>query len=373
MALALLSSALSFPPTNLCSFSSFRKLQDLRLPSGADPNLARRSRSLAPCCSAERSSRRGRASKSNAELYDELREFISTVGLPADRTPSMKELCENGRKDLANIVRRRGYKAIRELLNSNEVIHSDKISEGNQDLLSENLNETAGDQDRNINLSPDCTFALDNSLEDTIETNRIVCEGSEEFLHLKAKKFTQTGELVTVEGEDSELSQDLNSKVYELDIQNETDHLKGLMDQNEVELSQVKQQIEDEKIALTNLHAKGADELGDMQRLLAEKDIHLSMAKENLTGLKEVHIDYLANGQIVEVAGSFNGWQHRIRMNLHPSSPGSRNQLLWTTVLWLYPGVYEIKFIVDGQWRIDSQLEIAICGSITNNVLRVDI
>lgn len=36
--------------------------------------------------------------------------------------------------------------------------------------------------------------------------------------------------------------------------------------------------------------------------------------------LTQVRIDYWANGQIIEVAGSFNGWQHRVRMDHHPSS-----------------------------------------------------
>ncbi|RWW16289.1 hypothetical protein GW17_00019838 [Ensete ventricosum] len=44
------------------------------------------------CCS-----RRGRASKSNEELCHELLEFNLAMGLPENRVPSMKELCENGR------------------------------------------------------------------------------------------------------------------------------------------------------------------------------------------------------------------------------------------------------------------------------------
>lgn len=33
---------------------------------------------------------------------------------------------------------------------------------------------------------------------------------------------------------------------------------------------------------------------------------------------------------------------------------------------------YQIKFIVDGNWRTDSRREIVTSGNITNNVLRVD-
>ncbi|RRT80012.1 hypothetical protein BHE74_00013231, partial [Ensete ventricosum] len=45
----------------------------------------------------EARSRRGRASKSNEELCHELLEFNLAMGLPENRVPSMKELCENGR------------------------------------------------------------------------------------------------------------------------------------------------------------------------------------------------------------------------------------------------------------------------------------
>nr|CAD1835750.1 unnamed protein product [Ananas comosus var. bracteatus] len=95
------------------------------------------------------------------------------------------------------------------------------------------------------------------------------------------------------------------------------------------------------------------------------------------TNAVDVQIDYWANGEVVEIAGSFNGWQHRIKMDLDPSSQStnpsvSRQSLHWTTILWLYPGVYEIKFIVDGNWRTDSRREIVTSGNITNNVLRVD-
>ncbi|KAJ0663557.1 putative AMP-activated kinase, glycogen-binding protein [Helianthus annuus] len=41
-------------------------------------------------------------------------------------------------------------------------------------------------------------------------------------------------------------------------------------------------------------------------------------------------------------------------------------------MLWLYPGIYEIKFIVDGKWMIDPMKEVVTRGSIQNNVLRVD-
>uniref|UniRef100_M0ZX16 AMP-activated protein kinase glycogen-binding domain-containing protein n=2 Tax=Solanum tuberosum TaxID=4113 RepID=M0ZX16_SOLTU len=51
---------------------------------------------------------------------------------------------------------------------------------------------------------------------------------------------------------------------------------------------------------------------------------------------------------------------------------GMREPRLWKTVLWLYPGIYEIKFVVDDHWTTDPQRESVTKGSIHNNVLRVD-
>ncbi|WOL07399.1 hypothetical protein Cni_G16140 [Canna indica] len=370
-----------------------RRSQDLHYLWSSNPHLSRRSL----CCSGMKS-RKGRASKTDEELCHELREFISATGLPESRLPSMNELCENGRKDLANIVRRRGYKAITELLlNSNEERHSIKTSQRNQDPLTAGSYEAAGGQERNINGYPDCTssssiYSMEHIVKSNgelpMENDAEVCETSTsvDSLRLKAMKFIQTGELDTIEGEDCELHQDLEDSELHQDMastgleehdQNEIYHLKSSVHQKEMELSKMKQDIEDEKLALSNLQARATAELDDIQKIIREKDVEIHAAEEYLNGLKEVHIDYWANGQIVEVAGSFNGWQDKVKLDLHPSSgdmepPVSRDQLLWSTVLWLYPGVYEIKFIVDGHWKIDSWRQIITIGGITNNVLIVD-
>ncbi|RRT80009.1 hypothetical protein B296_00011179, partial [Ensete ventricosum] len=47
------------------------------------------------------------------------------------------------------------------------------------------------------------------------------------------------------------------------------------------------------QLALSNLHAKGMAELGDIHRLIAEKDAELHAAEGNLDGLMEVHIFFL--------------------------------------------------------------------------------
>lgn len=161
------------------------------------------------------------------------------------------------------------------------------------------------------------------------------------------------------------------------DDQNEIDCLKALMHEKELELSQLKQQIEEEKRALSNLQRKAKTEIGNAQKVISTKDAELLAAEGNLYGLKEVRIEYWDACEMVEVAGSFNGWHHQIKMDLHISAETTnqdrlRKSVLWSTVLWLYPGIYEIKFIVDGNWKIDSQREFITRGNIQNNILRVD-
>ncbi|CAA6673371.1 unnamed protein product [Spirodela intermedia] len=129
--------------------------------------------------------------------------------------------------------------------------------------------------------------------------------------------------------------------------------------------------------SLSVMQNKAHSELSKVQDIISTKNEELQAAEESLSGLKEVTLEYWGNGETVEVTGSFNGWQHRLKMDQQMPSktvnpPGPREATLWSTVLWLYPGVYEIKFIVDGHWKIDPQREFVSKDNIVNNILRVD-
>ena len=53
----------------------------------------------------------------------------------------------------------------------------------------------------------------------------------------------------------------------------------------------------------------------------------------------------------VHIAGSFNDWN----INSDPLSQGKKDVAngTWRKVLYLAPGVYEYRFIVDGLWQDD--------------------
>lgn len=568
--------------------------------------LQQREINRATCACSIKKPRGSRKVKNNVELCNDLREFLSTFGLPEGRVPSIKELQDHGRNDLANIVRRRGYKLIRDLLSSSTESDSDELPNmeknlakgqdainhsadiiategqdekvkdcslstegtitknhsGNIDvevehksagqicmpiespvdlslekkalydveqpdekfqiivedrLLSSSLS-TFEQQDEEVKCmvedNPMSTSLYDveqqdlNSNEDTsmpVETsanfsfeeqvkydsvqdekvgigagemslssavsdtqyyanvknisglidNSNSCMPASSSLEEKVAQFIQNGDLDTIEdnvhglsngsgsgeskgfrepenmtedhskisseenyenavGESdttstlnenlltsmqvvpsvtvsqalrnespaeglasADVDKDLDIETSKKDNQVEINHLKFVLHQKELELSQLKEQIEKEKLALSALQTKAEREISKAQKLISEKDAELLVAEESLSGLVEVEVQYCGNGEMVEVAGSFNGWHHPVRLDPQPSSSikdhfGSRKSRLWSAMLWLYPGVYEIKFIVDGHWRVDPQMESVTKGGICNNVLRVN-
>ncbi|ONH96425.1 hypothetical protein PRUPE_7G128700 [Prunus persica] len=181
----------------------------------------------------------------------------------------------------------------------------------------------------------------------------------------------------SAEGISSLSGKDSDVKTSEREDQLDINNLKFMLHQKEMELCRLKEQIEKEKLALSKLQTNAETAISKAQKLVFEKDAELLAAEESLSGLVEVEIQYRGDGEIVEVTGSFNGWHHQIEMDPQPSSSiigptGSRKTRLWSTRLWLYPGIYEIKFIVDGQWKIDPQRESVTRGTICNNILQVD-
>ncbi|CAJ1968552.1 unnamed protein product [Sphenostylis stenocarpa] len=199
------------------------------------------------------------------------------------------------------------------------------------------------------------------------------------------------------EDQTTHFDKDADTEASKVQNESEINHLKFMLYQKELELSRLKEQIEKEKLALSILQTKAEAEISKARKLISEKDVELHVAEESLSGLKEknflavpeytithetlytflamypkdaqeatvlqeVQIEFCGDGDIVEVAGSFNGWHHRIKMDPQPSTSsvdlgGSRSSRFWSTMLWLYPGVYEIKFVVDGKWISDPQRE----------------
>ncbi|XP_055812129.1 protein PTST homolog 3, chloroplastic isoform X2 [Solanum dulcamara] len=410
-------------------------------------------RSKSQICASIKKPRASQKVKSNDDLCKDIREFLSSVGLPEDHVPTMKELSQHGRQDLANIVRRRGYKLVKELLSTSkqptyECIGEDGLVEKSEDellasavddytndIIPNSDEQNAGDQEPlgyssleekvsnviqngELDRTDDSGFGISQGGEqvegsvggqNVVEAESItpkehtdlVCkdDGAEIFSGNSMAQSTRHVEhpsrqsspmrndsLSTEYLTMAEISAD--SEPHNMEIQAEINHLKFMLHQKELELTHLKQRIEEEKHLLSIMQIKAETEIREAQRLISEKDAELNAAEDSLSGLKEVEIQYWADGENVEVAGSFNGWHHKIKMDPQESSDpigediqassdiidpiGMRKPRLWKTVLWLYPGIYEIKFVVDDHWTTDPQRESVTRGSLHNNVLRVD-
>ncbi|KAG8376606.1 hypothetical protein BUALT_Bualt09G0081000 [Buddleja alternifolia] len=477
------------------SFSSHKLFFSSPLPSHIyDRQKCRYSTIFAS--SLKKSPRGSRKVKSNADLCNDIREFLSSVGLPQNHVPSTKELSHHGRifewtlealrfrsrinlkklppigklvlQDLANIVRRRGYKFIRELLetSSEENFIRSNIDTGQTAKLE--MFSSVGQNEEMKVLSDDILAnegVPEKDFHGFIETNAelkrkdessFVSEPSTLSLQEKVTKFIRHGELDSVEdisfgitndkladeagrniefedardlelassdGQQKDLTTCISSDAETLNdnvpssvqkvedpvlensisrnnyfsteertsighgndfdiekVENQGDItcLKFLLHQKELELTRLKQQIEKEKIALSMLQTKAETEISKVQKLISERETELHAAEESLSGLKEVEIQYSGDGETVELAGSFNGWHHKIKMDLQPSSSivnptESRTSRLWLAVLWLYPGVYEMDDCAYASMLKPRTIPLSSAESQGDNTAAIDI
>ncbi|KAK1429475.1 hypothetical protein QVD17_11684 [Tagetes erecta] len=429
------------------------KLFSVAAPQPQFRHLHHRNFLAVACASSKTSVATRKPTKTNADLCNDLRDFISEIGLPDGHVPSLKELSQHGRQDLANIVRRRGYKLIRELLAASQEIKvsdsdvegsltEDKANKGEEDELAgpeENVKELTeymlsphedmlGDGSTKVSdsyvegsLTEDKASKEVDELTGPDENGKelseyilspqedIVGDGSTKLsLQEKVAKFIQSGELeefedmnlplgaswysgseepssqalyesesVTLDNgsiltsqlvnstsqlsnvtptdqvaneEAANTDKDLEVEVIRKEDQTEINRIKVMLHNKELELSQLKELIEKNKQALFDLQAKAEIEIGKAQKLLLDKDAELLAAEESLSGLKQVQVEYWGEGETVQMAGSFNGWHHAVTLDPQPSSNVTdpvemRNTKLWRSMLWLYPGIYEIKFI----------------------------
>ncbi|XP_047964022.1 protein PTST homolog 3, chloroplastic isoform X2 [Salvia hispanica] len=435
---------------------SFHSLSPPKITSSFHPTSSysapnRRHNSHYPAISysvVKKSPRASRKTKSDEELCNDIKCFLSSVGLPQNHVPTMKELSLHGRQDLANIVRRRGYKYIRQLLepsSTKNFIGSDTDTShiGNPEILGENEKQNV----LFVGVPSDLTIEEDtNSFigeDEGLQINDQRSPAADSLsLQEKVARFIQLGELDASEdgkGSTSDEKGDEEGKTIESENSNEPEfalsmlngistasalkveepaletitsrnsyisteeqtntsgedmddekaenqsyinHLRFLLYEKERELAQLKEQIEKEKLfswlALSLLHSKAEEEISNTHELISEKETELHEAEEIFSGLTEVEIQYSGEAETVELAGSFNGWHQKIPMESQSTSSSvtypteSRTSQDWRVVLWLYPGVYEIKFVVDGDWKIDPERETVSRNGVHNNILRVD-
>ncbi|XP_010477774.1 PREDICTED: uncharacterized protein LOC104756825 [Camelina sativa] len=130
--------------------------------------------------------------------------------------------------------------------------------------------------------------------------------------------------------------------------------------ENEIMHAQTKLRSTRAKLAV--LEGKMAMAIIDAQRVVREKQRRIDHARRALRLLRTASIVWPNSASEVLLTGSFDGWSTQRKMKKAENG-------VFSLSLKLYPGKYEIKFIVDGQWKVDPLRPIVTCGGYENNLL----
>ncbi|XP_004238761.1 protein PTST homolog 2, chloroplastic [Solanum lycopersicum] len=115
---------------------------------------------------------------------------------------------------------------------------------------------------------------------------------------------------------------------------------------------------------LAILEGKVALTLTDAEKLLARKQKKIDSASKALQLLRTTQIVWHNSASEVLLTGSFDGWTTQRKMEKLRTG-------VFSVSLKLYPGIYEIKFIVDGIWKVDHLRPVVHNNGHENNVLIV--
>ncbi|KAG5604205.1 hypothetical protein H5410_025697 [Solanum commersonii] len=115
---------------------------------------------------------------------------------------------------------------------------------------------------------------------------------------------------------------------------------------------------------LAILEGKVALTLTDAEKLLAKKQKRIDGARKALQKLRTTQIVWHNSASEVLLTGSFDGWTTQRKMEKLRTG-------VFSVSLKLYPGSYEIKFIVDGIWKVDPLRPVVHNNGHENNLLIV--
>ncbi|KAL5999164.1 hypothetical protein ACLOJK_040614 [Asimina triloba] len=130
----------------------------------------------------------------------------------------------------------------------------------------------------------------------------------------------------------------------------------------QTEIMKSKDQLRSTRAKLVVLEGKMALKIFEAQKMVEERQKRIKNAHKALNMLRTTCIIWPTAASKVFLVGSFDGWASQRRMIRSTSGIFSLN-------LKLYPGRYEIKFIVDGIWRIDPLRPVVHCSGYENNLL----
>lgn len=144
----------------------------------------------------------------------------------------------------------------------------------------------------------------------------------------------------------------------------ELHRLSDALEFQETEIMNARDKLRSTRAQLAVLEGKMALQIIEGQKRMTEKEKRLDASKKTLLLLRTTCISWPTSASEVLLVGSFDGWTSQRRMER--SSSG-----VFSLCLKLYPGRYEIKFIVDGIWKVDPLRPIVRNNGNENNLIIV--
>ncbi|TVU45655.1 hypothetical protein EJB05_05147, partial [Eragrostis curvula] len=132
----------------------------------------------------------------------------------------------------------------------------------------------------------------------------------------------------------------------------------------ETKVMQAQEELRSIRAKIAVLEGKMALEIIERNKIIEEKQRRLDEVEKALSELRTVYIVWANPASEVLVIGSFDGWTSQRKMERSERGIFSLN-------LRLYPGRYEIKFIVDGVWKNDPLRPTVYNNGHENNLLVV--
>ncbi|KAK3149699.1 hypothetical protein QOZ80_3AG0221090 [Eleusine coracana subsp. coracana] len=132
----------------------------------------------------------------------------------------------------------------------------------------------------------------------------------------------------------------------------------------ETKVMQAQEELRSIRAKIAVLEGKMALETIERNKIIEEKQRRLDEVEKALSELRTVYLVWPNPASEVLVVGSFDGWTNQRKMERSERGIFSLN-------LRLYPGRYEIKFIVDGVWKNDPLRPTVYNNGHENNLLVV--
>ncbi|CAN1311324.1 Protein PTST homolog 2, chloroplastic [Linum perenne] len=134
----------------------------------------------------------------------------------------------------------------------------------------------------------------------------------------------------------------------------------------ETEITSQQAKLRSIRAKLVVLEGRRALAVIDAQRLISQKQKRITDVRKAVQLLRTVNIVWPNNrASEVFLTGSFDEWATQRKMD--KSSSG-----VFSLHMKLYPGKYEMKFIVDGEWKVDPLRPIVNNNGFVNNLLVID-